>query len=267
MVVARLALAITALLALSGCVVTDDDVQAAADLAADQAAEHGFAAPAKQVASVLRAISNVSANVTGLNLTLSAYADGNGTLTYDVAFGDNTSANGTLVRIVEVDGNVTPTGNYSFGFTLQHAYNATGDYNLTVTIAAGNFSLDRTLTVTVGEASPTFGPVQDPIHLEGTVLCLPTLVLDGEIAGETLAFTVNEAQRAFALALAYDEVLVEDLDFVLTSPSGKESESAASGPEPVLDVELPEAGEWSLQVIGYSCALELSFTVDIVFAE
>lgn len=268
MVVARLALAITALLALSGCVVTDDDVQAAADLAADHAAEHGFdAAQVQQAVSVLRSISNASANVTGLNLTLSLYADGNGTLTYDVAFGDNTTANGTLARVAEVNETVVPTGNYSFGFTLEHAYNATGTYNVTVTVAAGNVTLTRTLNVTVGESGPVFGPTQDPIHLEGTVLCLPTLVENGEIAGETLPFTVNDGQRGFTLTLDYAAFpLVDDIDFVLTSPSGKEYASEAVGAEPPMTIDMPEAGEWSLQVIGYSCALELPYTVDIVFA-
>ncbi len=272
MVVARLALAITALLALSGCVVSEDDVEAAADEAANQleGAEFGSASAnqaARDAASVLRALSNVSTNVTGLNVTVSFSADGNGTLTYDVAFGDNTSENGTMdLRAVEVDENVTPTGNYSYVVNLSHAYNGTGTYNITVAVAAGNVSLERTVSVTVGESGPVFGPTQDPLHLEGSVTCLPTFVLPGEIAGEAQPFTVNEAQRAFTLTLSYDELLVEDLDFVLTSPTGKEYASEASGPEPPLDIETPEAGEWTLTIIGYSCMGELAYTVDILFA-
>lgn len=272
MVVARLALAITALLALSGCVVSEDDVEAAANEAAEhlENADFGSASAnqaARDSASVLRALSNVSTNVTGLNVTVSFSADGNGTLTYDVAFGDNSSENGTMdVRAVEVDENVTPTGNYSYVVTLSHAYAGPGLYNITVAVTAGEVSLERTVSVTVAESGPVFGPTQDPILLEGTVACAPTIVLDGEIAGETHLVAVNEGQRAFTLTLAYDELLVEDLDFVLTSPSGKEYASEAAGAEPPLDIETPEAGEWTLTIIGYSCMGEQDYTVDILFA-
>lgn len=259
-----------ALLALSGCVVTEDDVKAAADEAAGQleAADFGSAQnnqTAQDAANALRAITNVSANVTGLNVTLTITVDGDGTLAYDVAYGDNSSANGTLARAVQVNETATPTGNASYTATLVHNYTDAGTYNITVTVSAGNVTMERTLNVTVG-AGPAFAPTQDPIHLEGSVVCLPTIVLNGEVAGETQTLPVMPGQRGFTLTLAYGETLVEDLDFVLTSPGGKEYVSEEAGPEPPLEVAEPEAGDWILTVVAYSCMLELSYTVDVVFA-
>lgn len=264
MVVARLALAITVLFALSGCVTSGQEPSAedVIQVLEDNGVE--FSKPVTPT-STLHSLGNLSTNVTGLNLTLAITADGNGTLPFTVAWGDNTTSAGTLSPAVAVDQNVTPVGKL-YVANVEHAYNATGLYNITVTVTGGNTTLNRTVEAAIGELGPSFGPTQDAMQLEGSVLCLPTFVLPGEIAGETLPFTVNEAQRGFTLTLNYDDPTVEDLDFTLTSPSGKEFVSDASGREPPMDVETPEAGEWTLQVIGYSCALELSFTVDIVFA-
>lgn len=259
MVVARLALAITALLALSGCVVSEDDLDAAANEAANQLEDADFgSASANQAAgdaaSVLRALSNVSTNVTGLNVTVSFSADGDGTLTYDVAFGDNSSENGTMdVRAVEVDENVTPTGNYSYVVTLSHAYDGPGTYNITVAVAAGNFSLERTLNVTVAEPAPPVVPME-PMDMSGTCT---TGVNDGM---HTFDVTYGQARILASIDIGGGGV---DLDWYLIDPSGTEqaaADSFSAASEGDLEVEGPAAGTWTIEV---ACFLGVAASYDI----
>lgn len=265
---ALLAAPLIALVALSGCVASDDDPLAGLDGVGSVTVEDDNATLTGQGV----AIRSFEANATGLTVDFTfdavagqasasgnASAPANGTgnasrtpMSWTLAFGDGNQTNGTSVP-----------------GAANHTYAAPGAYNATLTVRSGNASATRTLAVNAtGNATAAAGPVQDPIHLEGSVLCLPTGLANGEIAGDEQTFTVNAGQGTMTVTLAYDEAtgLLEDLDIVLTDPAGEQTESAASGPEPPIVLEAPAAGEWTASIVGYSCVLEQEYTIDVVFS-
>lgn len=249
---------------LSGCLEIEGEPLDASDLLGDVAVE-GDAASAHATAVRIVAF---TANATGLSVLFAldaaaGQADASGNVsqpanatgqaaalpvTWELSFGDGNATNGT-----------------SMPAQATHTYGAAGSYNATLTVRAGDARANRTLAV---NATSPAAPTQAAQQLSGTVSCLPTAVLDGELAGDTQTFVVEAGQTLLTLTLAYSEDTgVEDLDMVVTDAAGKQTESAESGPEPSLLFESPAAGEWTLQVIGYSCALEASYTADLVFGE
>lgn len=254
-------------LAASGCFVEEDDPETQEDAgsAAPSKTATGPAKPgtgsktpaAGAATGSLPQLLNVSTNLTGLaaDFTITAQDADNDTLTYSIAFGDNKSANGTLAP----QANATAG---TVGATVSHTYEVAGAFNVTVTVSDGTSSDNRTFSVVTGAA----GALQEPLHLEGTVECLPTVVRNGELAGGLHEFEVLPGQGSMLITFTYDDGEFNDLDYTATDAAGDGHEAAEAGPEPPMTIDGPAAGAWTIDVIGYSCLLDLDYTIDITFA-
>lgn len=185
-----------------------------------------------------------------VNFTLTGSDLDGDPLNWTLAFGDGNSTNGT-----------------SLPATVPHNFTASGSFNVTYTLTDGfeQKAYNLTINATGGVATP---PTQGPIQLTGTVTCALLIVASAHIDGGDNTFTVEPGQTRMTITLAYDDPTgegVNDLDITITSPGGDSEVSEEVGPEPPLVFEGPEAGEWTSAVLGYSCAGQADYTLDIVF--
>lgn len=257
----RAVLSVVALLMLSGCMVEKDPDAVAQEV--ERAIDAASKTPSTAPANNAPVLGNTSAVANGLTVLVSIAAtdlDGDA-LTWTLSFGDNSSANGTLAPAANATGNTTAR---SLAGNATHDYAAPGTYNLTLAVTDGKATANRTLNVTVADLA---APAQDPIHIEGSVSCLPTIVLGGGVSDDEQVFAVLAGQRTMTVTLTYAEDYgVEDIDLVATSPGGKDTTSEEAGPEPPMVIDAPEAGDWTLTAIAYSCMGSLDYTFDIAFA-
>jgi hypothetical protein len=200
-----------------------------------------------------------------VNFTLGGSDLDNATLTWTLAFlpavlGNATATNATSAAApVQLNGTGLPA-------SVNHTFLQAGNQAVVLTVSDGKLQANATLTIVVLPGGPS-GPKQDDITLSDSVMCLPTIVVNGEISGGSHTFTVNPGQRTMTLTLAYDETVgVEDMDLAVTDATGATTESGESGQEPPLVFAAPAAGEWTVAVTAYSCALTADYTISIVFA-
>jgi PKD repeat protein len=190
-----------------------------------------------------------------VNFTLNGTDLDGDALNWTLSFGDGNETNGTALPA-----------------QVAHNYTAPGSFNVTLNLTDG---LNSTLYTTVVVASNGTGnasaaaEVQAPEQLTGSVVCAPTFVVKGEVAGSSNELVVLEGQKLLTLTLSYDDpggAGLTDLDITVTDPNGDSETSEEVGPEPPLVFESPAAGTWTLALIGYSCMGEASYTVDATFA-
>lgn len=191
----------------------------------------------------------VALNGTSATFTLNGTDPDGDALNWTLAFGDGNSTNGT-----------------SLPANATHDYGASGVFNATFTLGDGN--LTSVYNLTVNATTLPGGPTQGPVQLTGEVMCVPTVVVEGQIQGGENEFVVEPGQTRLVLVLSYDDPSgdgVVDLDFAVTDAAGEETVSEEAGPEPPLEFENPVAGTWTISVIGYSCIGSASYTIDGTF--
>ena len=254
--------AVTLALLLSGCFVEKDPEATAQEVADAPTASASGSSTSGAPANNSPQPGNLTFNATGLEVAfvLEASDPDGDALTWTLTFGDNASANGTFAAGAAANQSVEPVRAVQAA-NATHAYAQAGNYSVTLVVSDGKASANRTYDLTL---APAAAP-QEPIRLEGSVVCLPTILVNGELAGDSQSFDVLAGQRTMTLTFDFGTGDVDDLDYTLTGPSGDATESAEGGPEPPMTVAAPAAGTWTLDVTGYSCAGEASYTMDVTF--
>jgi PKD repeat protein len=252
-VVAKPSVLVAALLvvSLAGCTSGGGGAEADADLLSLSGTSSGLLNRAPTGSLNVSAL-NGSVPLT-VNFTLNGTDLDGDALNWTLSFGDGNSTNGTELPA-----------------QVAHNFTAPGSFNVTLNLTDGlNSTLYTTVIVASNGTAGAAAEVQAAEQLTGSVVCAPTIVVKGEVAGSSNELVVLEGQSLLTLTLSYDDPGGEglnDLDITVTDPSGKAEVSEEAGPEPPLVFESPAPGTWTMTIIGYSCVGEASYTIDATFA-
>lgn len=251
------------MLLLSGCFVEEDPEADLDDVAEALGTSDGSTTAGKPAgttaAGSVPVLADVLLNVTGLDVVFTITADDaeNDTVTWVMDFGDNETANGTMVRTVEVDESVRPTGNSSLVANVTHTYANAGKYNVTVTLTDSSGSANRTVPVETGAGSPPVTPME-PMALSGSCT--------SEVSDGSHTFDVLPGQARILASITVGGGGI-DLDWYIYDPSGAQADGAESftvRAEGDLEVEAPAAGAWTIEVACFA-GVAASYDIDLVF--
>jgi PKD repeat protein len=246
-----LACLVLASLAFAGCAGKDKDDDGTAT--SSSSTSRGATAATNHAPTAALNVSAVNGSAPlNVTFTVSGADADNDTLSWTLAFGDNTTANGT-----SLPANVT------------HLFTAAGAFLANLTVTDGVANATANVTVSVAGAS---GGIPGPLRFEGTLTALPYVPQVGSPNGQVESATVvhdfafTGAPGKMTLTLAYEEGLFfTDIDIFVTDPSGTETASEEAGPEPPLEIAAPAAGAWSVRVFAYGGEGDVDYTLDITF--